>query len=463
MKKKNILLSGILSASIATLVPLTVISCSKNQDEIKKVDENKTANQKNTINELFAQIKTVWKDLNDTQKNDAVNELTKLVSNSGIKLSEPQKHKIIQTLNKDVGSFGAVIWFIKSVEAKIAKEQAYEFAKIAFDKLLYKNKDHFDTTWKFDGNNKTINAPTSGKSIPVVFMDIDETVLQNEWTQANNMLTGGHSHSKKEKQDLLGNRNAIPGAVDFINHVHSNGGLVFYNSDMNQSTAIRDAVKKNLKAVGVKYVEDFQFWMKGAIPYLHEEEAKASKENKDDAKTFNEFEFKNQKFSDTKFRSKPWLTWNTSDDAHTYGGKFNKTIRMQAVDKNSDGWALQSPEVKIKLKTMMKVGDNFDDFFDSISKYKTNSERNQIYDNQIKDYFKFEGSNVKHFNTVSKKLEDVNSPWKQVYIMVPGNALYGGWNREYGYGSVEKFYEAIKEIQNDPKYKKDIEPSTSNK
>ncbi len=116
----------------------------------------------------------------------------------------------------------------------------------------------------------------------------------------------------KEKNDLKANRFAIPGAVEFINYVHENGGLVFYNSDMNQSTAVRDAVKENLKKVGVKFVQDFQFWMRGSMPYLAENEAEISDEKTKDLSDDSLKKLANKLKFTTEYRETPWITWTNS-------------------------------------------------------------------------------------------------------------------------------------------------------
>lgn len=47
------------------------------------------------------------------------------------------------------------------------------------------------------------------------------------------MINGGYSGIEKEKNDFKDNRFVILGVVEFINYVYENGGLVFYNLDMN--------------------------------------------------------------------------------------------------------------------------------------------------------------------------------------------------------------------------------------
>lgn len=265
-------LKGILIGSAPViLLPTIAATC---QDPATKND-NSNDSQNGKIDDVIASLKTTWNTLKDNnEKENAIKSLAKAMK-SDVKLTEDQIHFLISQLNKDVGTFGAVVWYITSVESLIGKVQSYEFAKLAFNKLKESNKDKFDFGKKFEASTSKIEVENN-KSLPVVFMDIDETVLQNDLTEASAMINGGYSGTEKEKNDLKANRFAILGAVEFINYVHENGGLVFYNSDMNQSTAVRDAVKENLKKVGVKFVQDFQFWMRGSMPYKAENESEIS-------------------------------------------------------------------------------------------------------------------------------------------------------------------------------------------
>ncbi|MCE6057185.1 HAD family acid phosphatase [Mycoplasmopsis agalactiae] len=454
-------LKGILIGSAPViLLPTIAATC---QDPATKND-NSNDSQNGKIDDVIASLKTTWNTLKDNnEKENAIKSLAKAMK-SDVKLTEDQIHFLISQLNKDVGTFGAVVWYITSVESLIGKVQSYEFAKLAFNKLKESNKDKFDFGKKFEASTSKIEVENN-KSLPVVFMDIDETVLQNDLTEASAMINGGYSGTEKEKNDLKANRFAILGAVEFINYVHENGGLVFYNSDMNQSTAVRDAVKENLKKVGVKFVQDFQFWMRGSMPYKAENESEISD---DKTKGLSDDELKKLadrlKFT-TNYREQPWITWTNSSAAYRLGKKVYKTDRMEAMDKNTAGFKLIGDK-KVPLKTIMKIGDNYNDFFDRISKGKTNSERvNSFRDKnlEINKYFNIDGADVKH--TVKKDnkytLEKVDNPWKQVYVLIPGNAEYGGWLDKLGYGNVYNLYEEILKIVKNSKYQEGPKPENN--
>nr|WP_272873013.1 HAD family acid phosphatase [Mycoplasma phocoeninasale] len=105
-----------------------------------------------------------------------------------------------------------------------------------------------------------VSNPADRKFVPVVFMDIDETVFINEYTQAWTITdnNGQFSETKKDSIDAIGNRKPIPGAIEFIKHVFEAGGIVMFNSGIRQLRPSIDGIKKNLIAAGLdaKYVHD---------------------------------------------------------------------------------------------------------------------------------------------------------------------------------------------------------------
>nr|WP_307934693.1 hypothetical protein [Mycoplasmopsis bovis] len=82
---------------------------------------------------------------------------------------------------------------------------------------------------------------------------------------------------------------------------------------------------------------------------------------------------------------------------------------------------------------------------------------------EINKYFDINGADVKH--TVKKDnkytLEKVPNPWKQVYVLVPGNAEYGGWLDKLGYGNVYNLYKEILNILKNTKYQEGPKPENN--
>ncbi|AZG68965.1 acid phosphatase [Mycoplasma struthionis] len=439
-----------MSAALAPIAPLA-ISCAKN--DTKKQEGAKS--ESSALNkDDFTLAKESFAKLTDDQKLQVLNE-----ANLNQALSQDQLHELIAKFNKDAGSFGGIVWYIKSAESLIAKEAAYKNGIEAYKKLMEneKNKNLFDFSEARNYNTtKHVTNAATDKFVPVVFMDIDETVLQNDLTEAGAMINGGFSNANKEKEDLMSRRFAVPGAVEFINYVQSHGGLVIYNSDMNQSEAMRDAVKENLKRIGVEFIANYQFWMRGTLPYQTNIDSEITKEKTENmTKEQLSALAKKLEFTDS-FRDKPWEPWKNTLSAEIIGKKALKTLRMNGLDAKTDGWNLSVEDSgsgnAVKLKTIMRVGDNFDDFFDGYSRGKDNDLRVKFYkDNAwMKDIFSVNGAKAHTWNLKTNKFDE--NDFQQAYIMVPGNAEYGGWNREYGYGNVQKFYEAIKKIVSNPRY-----------
>lgn len=451
MKLKKLLLGTL--APITTLPIAISVSCGNTKTKQEDFDFSK----------LSADKQKEWLQTNFNKLTEA--DKYKFVENLDLKgkLTMDQKAKVINMLIKDAGSYGGIVWYIKSVEAYISKEVTYKNAMLTFEylKSVHGVKEKFDYTQNFNEKQKVEN-PAIGFSIPVVFMDIDETVLQNDYTETYGMLNGGYSDSMKEQNDVKALRFALPGVVDFINHVHEHGGLVIYNSDMSQSTEIRNKVKENLKKIGIKYVEDFQFWMRGSMPYeIEDEDAYSNEKTKDLDQAAIKKLAEGLKFKNT-FAKTPWRTWDNTNAAYNFGKKVYKTDRMNGLDDNTAGWDFKQVDNKsgdkVVLKTIMKIGDNYNDFFDRMSKGKSNTDRVKSYlntkvdDATMSDLFFIEGG-------VGLKYVEENNEWKfkkldyhQAYVMVPGNCEYGGWNEEYGYGTFIKFYEALKSILADKKY-----------
>lgn len=89
---------------------------------------------------------------------------------------------------------------------------------------------------------------------------------------------------------------------------------------------------------------------------------------------------------------------------------------MEVMDKNKDGFKLMGDK-KVLLKIIMKIGDNYNDFFDRIFKGKINSERVNLFRDKILEinkYFNIEGVDVKYIVKKDNKyiLEKVDNFWK---------------------------------------------------
>lgn len=394
------------------------------------------------VSSIVASCKNDSKTLNNAEKRNQlakeVDSLTtpqKVTLISKLKLSNTDKAKLIAQLNDGAHIAGAILFYVKSAEQRAAALQAYTLAKAAFDNLKKKaDNDNMDYN-KVDKTSGKVSNPDNGKAIPVVFMDIDETVLVNEYTQASNVIinNGKYSRDFKENIDQKGNRKAVPGAVDFINHVFENGGIVLFNSNIRQLKTSVDGIKKNLIKVGVKeqFVHDWMFWTRGVVPM------------KDD-KTYD---------------PTPWKTaLELGVDKLPSGSKApSKNARMNAVSDNPNGWNFSVSQKesgdKIVTKVIMKIGDDFNDFFDDAYKNAKSGENIKFAEKkEINDLFtKIDGAKgvkvtgtATHDSTANVKIEELS--WHQFNVQVPGNAMYGGWAHDYE--SFEDVWKALEEVRN---------------
>ncbi|MGP1451337.1 MAG: HAD family acid phosphatase [Metamycoplasmataceae bacterium] len=401
---KRILFGGLALASVAPMISLSA-AC---------VNENKVEGKKEfTYQDFLTFFQKKFPTLTDAQKQEFVDSLdTKNI------LTQQQKVEIIQKLNKNAGKIGSVVWFVKSAEAKVAQLQSYALAKAAFDNLIKNAENKFDLT-KVNHTTGSVTNPENGKFIPAVFMDIDETVFANDYSEAKSMRDG-FKPSDKEQYDIKGIRKAIPGAIDFINYVFEKGGQVFFNSNMNQKKEVIEGLKKNLERAGVKkqYIKDWMFWLKQVNPIKGEN-------SYDDA---------------------PWMQMNGRQN-------ISKNTRMNAMSDNTEGWNFKKSDAnsgdKVKLRVTMKIGDDFNDFYDDAYKYLPMEERNKYIDTIKELLTKVEGTKGKRYDNKTKTFTELE--WQQFLVQTPSNAMYGGWEKQLNYGEYKTLWEQIEKIINDPK------------
>ncbi|MDJ1645818.1 HAD family acid phosphatase [Mycoplasma sp. M5725] len=224
--------------------------------------------------------------------------------------------------------------------------------------------------------------------MPVVFMDLDDTVLNNFKIQNYFALNKGFEFDIFEEYIKDAAADEVLGSIDFIKYVWSKGGVVMYNSNRLQKTSVEGSrlnlVKLRLEE---KYASDWVFWMRGVD------------------------------------LSSP-MPWKNIK------GKDNKEERMEAV--NSKEWEIDG--VKAKFRTIMRISDDINDFNDNFT--KTNTAPNikaEVKDKAFGKLFANTDLNNKsiYFNPKTKKWE--NRPWSESYIFISGNAAYGGFIKQLGF------------------------------
>lgn len=120
----------------------------------------------------------------------------------------------------------ATVWTQRSAEFKALCYQSFNMAKLIYDMDLQ-------------------NGESSMKR--AVAVDINETILDNSKYSAGLVDYDQGFPTGWEEWCLSGEREAIPGSVDFLNYVVSKGGDVFYIS--NTKIKHKDRIMKTLKAL----------------------------------------------------------------------------------------------------------------------------------------------------------------------------------------------------------------------
>jgi 5'-nucleotidase (lipoprotein e(P4) family) len=141
-----------------------------------------------------------------------------LFNSSILAFQKKSPHELTQQELNDQ-SLLAINWVQQSGEYQALTYQAYNIAKVAFDNAVQQNITN-----------------------PAVVIDIDETVLDNSPYQASLINTNNEFSSNTWNQWVMAEKaQAIPGAVEFINYVNSNGGTVFFISNRDESSTHNSA------------------------------------------------------------------------------------------------------------------------------------------------------------------------------------------------------------------------------
>ncbi|QDI65115.1 5'-nucleotidase, lipoprotein e(P4) family [Ureaplasma urealyticum] len=330
----------------------------------------------------------------------------------------------------------ANVWNTLSAEKDGMLLTAYNSAKHQFDAMV--KQDAFDTNKvkvekDASGNitKVTVSNPDSGKAIPVVFMDIDETILNN-YANQNYQLLNNKAYSPRDWDLFVADKASkrLAGAFEFIKYVWEHGGVVMFNSNREQSSHIEPTVE-NLVSEGLDraLLPKWVFWMQG-IDFASD---------------------------------KPWD--NVKKDAKGKRVKSTKEDRMNTMNERTQGYDLSAfgSGNAVVLKTVMRVGDNFDDFNDNASKGKTNAERVALLKEYGKLFGNFDTKNTKGIkykkDATSGKIVKSDETWSESYVMIGGNSSYGGFESGIAKGyfglskedQVKALREYVKQLYWEPK------------
>ncbi|MFV8476524.1 HAD family acid phosphatase [Mycoplasma sp. BRA290] len=282
-------------------------------------------------------------------------------------------------------------WNSISAEKEAMGREVYAEATRLFDKMVTQPNAALDKV-NSKGEKVTVTATEEGKFIPVVFMDLDETVLNNFAFQ-NYLVTHNTFFSPALWGDFVSQAisTEVAGAIDFIKHVWDKGGVVMFNSNRDQGPQIQPSLDNLVKlGLDAKLMPDWIWWMQGM--------------DKVDAKTF--------------------------DQAHR-NVRVSKEERMHWINTHK----LTIDNVQAQFKVVMRVGDDISDFNDNFSKLPniTNKEVVAALRNKQLNYGKLFGNDSLEVKSVyydaAKKAWE-NEDFAASYVLIPGNTSYGSWVKQ---------------------------------
>lgn len=312
----------------------------------------------------------------------------------------------------------ANVWNSVSAEKDAMTLNLYNSAKKQFDAMI--KQEVFDTNKITVENDKIkIENPEAGKAIPVVFMDIDETILNNFAFQNYLVLNNKMFNPQIWNQFVQDAQSKeIKGAFDFIRYVWSKGGVVMFNSNREQENQ-KTPTLNNLVNEGLdkKYLPDFVWWMQGVDL--------------------------------TKLDP-----WNHIKKENNKRVKSEKEERMNFINEHTQGFDLSSYNQSgnaVVFKTVMRIGDNYNDFNDIAIGKKLNKDRNKLLQDNGKLFGNFDINvkGIKYKKQADKTVVKEDETWSESYVLIGGNASYGGFESalDNDYYSLDKIKQtkALKE------------------
>ena len=137
----------------------------------------------------------------------------------------------------------AVVWVQQAAEFRLLAEQTYRYA---LTQLVVGLKDpHWSADEVQLQRGEYQNLPAA------VILDLDETVLDNSFYNARNIVDGKNFTSQAWNQWCLEEKaELIPGALDFIHAAEGLGVKIFYLT--NREDVVKQATINNLNRLGLK-------------------------------------------------------------------------------------------------------------------------------------------------------------------------------------------------------------------
>ncbi|MGL4343500.1 MAG: HAD family acid phosphatase [Metamycoplasmataceae bacterium] len=293
-----------------------------------------------------------------------------------------------EEMKNDDSALLSNLWNSVSAEKDSMSIMTYNLANETYNRI--KNQEIIEKTAKlWDEKNKTISVKNinENKSIPVVFMDLDETVINN-FPYNNSLIMENKNFESSTWTKWINSEKAteIKGSIEFIKNIWRNGGVVMFNSNRKMSEH-KNSTMNNLIKLGLpkELMPDWIWWMNG-VDLLSLD---------------------------------PW-----KNNSKSY---FTKEERMNYVSTKKINVEANN---SISFKVIMKIGDDFNDFNDNFSKGKTHEEKRNILNTELKNLFgNLDVNNLgKYFNPITRNWEKLN--YSQSYIMIGGNSSYGSFLNE---------------------------------
>ncbi len=158
----------------------------------------------------------------------------------------PQKTEPIQIENSFVKSQlhteNAVLWQQSAAEYKALCYQTYTLAKLQLEQKLHAHAFPYEKK-------------------PAIVMDLDETVVDNSFFNAQLLLDNEeYSKSKWKEWSDLEKAGAVPGAVDFIAFAQGKGVEVIFIS--NRRVSELQATKNNVEALGIVNIDSSHYYLR---------------------------------------------------------------------------------------------------------------------------------------------------------------------------------------------------------
>jgi acid phosphatase len=140
----------------------------------------------------------------------------------------------------------SVLWVQNALEYRAVTLGTYVAARQMLDRALV------DDTWTAVPGGTPMSDP--GRQLAII-LDLDETSLDNSAYEGQ-LLSSRTTHTEEKFNAFIqsGEVAAIPGALDFLQYVHSKGVRIFYIS--NQDAKTERATRANLARLGYPVDEE---------------------------------------------------------------------------------------------------------------------------------------------------------------------------------------------------------------